>query len=202
MSWQFVKDKIILRSAVASIVPIAGYSIGFGAAQLAGIKTGLFFAANPWIAIGVVSVVYPINRVPLWILFESVDAILTRKLRNDDRKPEDNPILKGDFLPCQNEDAYQIHDIISGKVPTDINGVYLRNGPNIKYMPKSERVHWFDGDGMIHAFRIKDGKIFYCNRYTQTPRLQQEMKYGKAIYPRIGELFSMPGFLKMGLYEL
>lgn len=100
------------------------------------------------------------------------------KLKNDKRTPDKNPTLKGNFLSCKNEDSYEILDNITGKVPTDINGVFLRNGPNFKYMPASERVHWFDGDSMIHAFRIKDGRIFYCNRYTQTPRLLYETKYG------------------------
>ena len=55
---------------------------------------------------------------------------------------------------------------MEGSVPKDINGVYLRNGPNAKMTPSNGRYHWFDGDSMIHAFRIKDGRIFYCNKYT------------------------------------
>ena len=36
----------------------------------------------------------------------------------------------------------------------------------------------------------------------QTPRLKYETKYGKAVLPRVGELFSIAGYLKMGLYAL
>lgn len=39
--------------------------------------------------------------------------------------------------------------------------------------------HWFDGDGMLHACRIKDGKASYCNRYVETSKLKQEKKAGR-----------------------
>ena len=58
--------------------------------------------------------------------------------------------------------------------PTDISGVYLRNGPNADYIPSDNRYHVFDGDGMIHAVRIKDGTVQYCNRFVKTPRLLKE----------------------------
>ena len=38
--------------------------------------------------------------------------------------------MKGNFKPIADEDLYELVDIKQGKVPTDINGVYLRNGPN------------------------------------------------------------------------
>jgi hypothetical protein len=72
------RDLILLRSTIASIVPVSLYSVGFLTAKLAGIKTGLFFAAYPWIGIGIISVLWPINKLPLWMFFESVDFFLTR----------------------------------------------------------------------------------------------------------------------------
>jgi carotenoid cleavage dioxygenase-like enzyme len=80
-------------------------------------------------------------------------------------------MLNGNFLPIEKEQNYEFVEVTQGKVPTDINGVYLRNGPNAKYHADNGRAHFFDGDAMIHALRIKDGKIFYCNRYLNTPRL-------------------------------
>jgi len=64
---------------------------------------------------------------------------------------------------------------MSGKIPTDIHGVYLRNGPNYQSPSDSNRMHFFDGDGMIHAIRIKDGRLYYCNRLTKTPRVVEEI---------------------------
>jgi len=43
----------------------------------------------------------------------------------------------------------------------------------------------FDGDGMLHACRIKDGKVSYCNRYVATARLARERSLGFPIYMRV-----------------
>lgn len=92
--------------------------------------------------------------------------------------------------------------VSQGKVPTDINGVYLRNGPNAKYHADNGRAHFFDGDSMIHALRIKDGRIYYCNRYTATPRLKAEMEFDGPLFIRAGELFNATGLAKAALFEL
>ena len=192
-----------MRSAIASIAPISVYSVGFGAAKLAGVSTGLYFAATPWIAIGALSVIYPINTLSLAALFKPIEWMLISKLKkNQTFAPENNPALIGNFASCKKEDSYEVLDILEGQVPTDINGVYLRNGPNFKYMPETDHVHWFDGDSMIHSFRIKDGKIFYCNRYTQTPKLEIETQEGKAIFPRFGDITGTTGLMKVGLFAL
>lgn len=73
--------------------------------------------------------------------------------------------MKGNFAPIDWEHSYEVIKIVDGKVPTDITGVYLRNGPNIKYLAENNRHHWFDGDAMVHAMRIKDGALYYCNKY-------------------------------------
>ncbi len=39
----------------------------------------------------------------------------------------------------------------------------------------------FDGDGMLHAVRIKAGKASYSNAYVQTSLLKQEKKAGKPL---------------------
>jgi len=52
---------------------------------------------------------------------------------------------------------------VAGDIPKDITGVYLRNGPNPKYIPANNRNHFFDGDSMVHAMRIKDGRLWYSN---------------------------------------
>jgi carotenoid cleavage dioxygenase len=87
-------------------------------------------------------------------------------------------------------------------VPRDIAGVYLRNGPNPKFIPQNGRQHWFDGDSMIHAIRIKEGKLQYSNKYTMTDKLNEEMKLERPLVLRYGEfsqgllsLFKMSAFL-------
>jgi len=44
---------------------------------------------------------------------------------------------------------------VEGEIPTDLNGVYLRNTEN-PLVPAMERYHPFDGDGMIHAISFRE----------------------------------------------
>lgn len=43
----------------------------------------------------------------------------------------------------------------------------------------------FDGDGMLHAVRIKDGKAAYSNAYVQTSRWKQQKKAGRPLFPTV-----------------
>ncbi len=40
----------------------------------------------------------------------------------------------------------------------------------------------FDGPGMLHAVRIKDGKASFSNTYVQTSRLKQERRAGHPLF--------------------
>ena len=54
---------------------------------------------------------------------------------------------------------------VEGAIPPEIDGWYLRNGPN----PREATGHWFTGDGMIHGVRIENGRAaWYRNRWVRT----------------------------------
>jgi carotenoid cleavage dioxygenase-like enzyme len=54
---------------------------------------------------------------------------------------------------------------VEGAIPPELDGWYLRNGPN----PRQATAHWFTGDGMIHGVRIERGKAaWYRNRWVRT----------------------------------
>ena len=74
--------------------------------------------------------------------------------------------LRGNWRPVQQERT-EAQLAVQGNIPLDLNGVYLRTGPN----PKSGTgEHWFLGDGMVHGIRLSDGKAqWYKNRFVQTP---------------------------------
>ena len=50
----------------------------------------------------------------------------------------------------------------------------------------------FDGDGMVHACRIKGGKASYSNHLVKTHRLQRELKQGFPLYLRVHSHPTLP----------
>jgi carotenoid cleavage dioxygenase-like enzyme len=59
------------------------------------------------------------------------------------------------------------HDLaVTGSIPADLDGCYLRNGPNPR---GTDPGHWFFGDGMVHGVRIEGGAArWYRNRWVRT----------------------------------
>ncbi len=55
---------------------------------------------------------------------------------------------------------------LEGSLPRGLAGTLYRNGPN-PVVP-NPALHWFFGDGMVHAFRIRDGAVAYRNRWIRT----------------------------------
>ncbi|MFT4997321.1 MAG: carotenoid cleavage dioxygenase-like enzyme [Chitinophagales bacterium] len=93
--------------------------------------------------------------------------------------PSDNPFLQFPFGPIQMEcDAHDL--VVEGEIPPELHGSLYRNGPNQRYAPRGE-YHLFAGDGMVHAFHIKDGKASYNNRWVRTAKFNMEAKEGRAL---------------------
>ena len=65
-------------------------------------------------------------------------------------RPSNHPYLTGAWTPLLEEvDATDL-EVIEGAIPTDIDGVYVRNTENQVQQPLG-RYHPFDGDGMVHV---------------------------------------------------
>ena len=43
----------------------------------------------------------------------------------------------------------------------------------------------FDGDGMVHAVRIKDGTVTYTNKFVRTQRFMKEKELGYPAYAKV-----------------
>ncbi|MGB3512356.1 MAG: carotenoid oxygenase family protein [Microcoleaceae cyanobacterium] len=91
-----------------------------------------------------------------------------------------NRFLTDNFAPVREEITADNLKVI-GKLPTDLSGMFVRNGPNPQFKPIGQ-YHWFDGDGMLHGVRISDGKASYSNRYVRTNKFQIEKQQGKAVW--------------------
>ena len=98
---------------------------------------------------------------------------------------EANPYLAGPFAPTHDEVTLRDLEVV-GEVPPDLNGVYVRNGPNPQFEPVG-RYHWFDGDGMVHAVHFSDGDVSYRNRWIRTGGFERERAAGAPLWKGIIE---------------
>ncbi|MEV5844025.1 carotenoid oxygenase family protein [Streptomyces sp. NPDC051985] len=77
--------------------------------------------------------------------------------------------LRGRFAPVPEERA-AAGLTVRGSLPPELDGRYLRNGPNP--LPGGVSGHWFTGSGMLHGIRLRGGRAeWYRNRWVRTREL-------------------------------
>lgn len=81
-------------------------------------------------------------------------------------------------------------EVIQGVVPKDLSGCYIRNTENPIYDSIDGNVdyHPFDGDGMLHMIRFRDGDTTYRNKFVRTTAFKQEAKVGRSLWPGLLEM--------------
>ena len=81
------------------------------------------------------------------------------------RRPNDNPYLAGNLAPVTEEvTAFDLPT--TGQIPVDLEGRWLRNGPNPESVADASKHHWFMGAGMVHGVRLRGGNAeWYRNRW-------------------------------------
>jgi carotenoid cleavage dioxygenase-like enzyme len=101
------------------------------------------------------------------------------------------PFVQGGFKPVSRE--FQETKVrIHGRLPTDMLGFYLKNGPNAQFPPKrGQPYHWFDGDGMVHSLRLNGAKneAIFVNRWVRTERFNRDKDRGDTVFS-FGEMQS------------
>ncbi|SFK65864.1 carotenoid cleavage dioxygenase [Streptosporangium canum] len=77
--------------------------------------------------------------------------------------------LEGHFAPVNEEiTAYDLP--VTGRIPAELNGRYLRNGPNPLGVEDPVVHIWGMGQGMVHGVRLRDGRAeWYRNRFVRIP---------------------------------
>jgi carotenoid cleavage dioxygenase-like enzyme len=99
---------------------------------------------------------------------------------------DDHPYRTGPWRPQTTE--WRADDLsVIGDVPSDLDGVYLRNTENPVHPAVAGRYHPFDGDGMIHVVGFRDGKAFYRNRFVRTDGFRAEQEAGGPIWAGLAE---------------
>lgn len=84
------------------------------------------------------------------------------------RRDEPHPYLEGVHAPLDTE--FTLHELpVTGHLPAELDGRYLRIGPNPLTPPRPAVHHWFVGDGMVHGLRLHDGRAsWYRNRWIRS----------------------------------
>lgn len=111
-------------------------------------------------------------------------------------QPSNHPYLNGAWTPLHEEVDADDLPVIEGSIPTDIDGVYLRNTENQLHQPLG-RYHPFDGDGMIHQIAFSGGRASYRNRFVRTRCFQAEQEARASLWGGLADppaLARRPGF--------
>jgi len=87
--------------------------------------------------------------------------------------PDTSRFLRGSFAPVTEETtAFDLP--VTGAIPAELTGRYLRNGPNPMGLD-DPNYHWFLGAGMVHGVRLRDGKAeWYRNRWVRSKAVAAE----------------------------
>ncbi|MBE1489555.1 carotenoid oxygenase family protein [Plantactinospora soyae] len=83
-------------------------------------------------------------------------------------RPGRYPFLEGAFAPVRKEvTAFDLP--VTGRIPRELNGRYLRIGPNVLGLEDPRAHHWMHGEGMVHGVRLRDGRAeWYRNRWVRS----------------------------------
>ncbi|WP_203595921.1 carotenoid oxygenase family protein [Actinomadura bangladeshensis] len=104
--------------------------------------------------------------------------------------------LSGRFAPVSAEvDEAGLR--VEGDLPADLDGVYLRNGPNPRFAPIGSYLYPIDGDGMLHGVWLSEGRARYRNRFVRTPAVCAEEAAGRALWGGIESMIT-PGPEEVG----
>ncbi|MCE3290105.1 MAG: carotenoid oxygenase [Caulobacter sp.] len=73
--------------------------------------------------------------------------------------------------------------LVHGRAPKGLAGTLYRNGPARFRRGTNAAGHWFDGDGLVRAFRIRDGRASLAGRFVDTFKRRQDERFGAMVGP-------------------
>ncbi|MEO6215788.1 MAG: carotenoid oxygenase family protein [Sphingomonas sp.] len=76
--------------------------------------------------------------------------------------------------------------LVEGRAPARLSGVLYRNGPAKFRRAGGAAGHWFDGDGLIRRFAIRDGRASLSARFADTAKRRIESRADAMIVPGFG----------------
>ena len=92
-----------------------------------------------------------------------------------------NPGFEGTLRPLRIQG--DIKDVeVEGEIPAGLDGAFHRVHPDNQFPPVFDDDQFFNGDGMVSMFRVKDGKVDFKQRYAQTDKWKLENQARKSLF--------------------
>ena len=88
---------------------------------------------------------------------------------------------------------------IRGQVPAHLNGTLYLSCVGRNSIGGQKFGHWFDGDGMINAVTLNNGKVHYQNRYVRTEKFVRESEAQRILYRGVGT--QVPGGMLKNMFR-
>ena len=107
-------------------------------------------------------------------------------VREDAKTIASNPYLEGNYAPvCEETTAFDLK--VKGSIPGELQGRFVRVGPNPAGPIDPATYHWFTGTGMAHGLRLRDGKAeWYRSRFVTDDRAAEALGRAQLGGPRNG----------------
>jgi all-trans-8'-apo-beta-carotenal 15,15'-oxygenase len=84
------------------------------------------------------------------------------------------------FRSLEDEVVEELELKTEGTVPADLAGTLFRIGPARHEVNGKRNAYWFEGDGMVHALRVENGRVFYRNRFLVTAKRREDEAMAEA----------------------
>jgi carotenoid cleavage dioxygenase-like enzyme len=91
------------------------------------------------------------------------------------------PALQGFFAPTRFEaDVYDCE--VEGRIPSDLQGAFVRLGGDWLYPPKDPADAPFSQDGYVNMFRFNNGRVDYKGRWVKTARFKADRAANRQLF--------------------
>lgn len=87
---------------------------------------------------------------------------------------------------CEKEIIDPVDGVVSGEIPTWINGSLLRNGPGRIKVGDMSYNHLFDAAALLHRFNIIDGKVTYQCRFLKSETYKKNLAANRIVVSEFG----------------
>ncbi|XP_060080497.1 carotenoid-cleaving dioxygenase, mitochondrial-like [Ylistrum balloti] len=91
-----------------------------------------------------------------------------------------------------NDEVPATKGIVTGTIPSWVNGALYRNGPAIFQIGPDKFKHLFDGMGAIQKFEVKDGAAVFSRKFINSNSYQKNMSVNRIVVSEFGTYAAYP----------